>query len=134
MRNKYIFLAASIITLAMSGCGKAQPVHGKIVYPDGSPAKELAGHLIMFQSVEHKVSASGVIGPEGTFTVGTETETDGAMLGKQRIAIAPPAREIMKPQIKQVIPDWYGSFETSKLEIEIKSGTNTPTITVEKLK
>ncbi len=133
MNKRVVFHLAMLAAFAITGCGKVQPVKGRVVYTDGSPATELAGHYIMFQSGEHKVGATGVIRADGTFTVGTHTDTDGAMLGKQRVAISPPAREITKPVPKKVILDRYASFETSNLEIDITSGTNTPTITVEKL-
>ena len=121
--------------LLLSGCGnKTYPVRGQVVFEDGTPANELAGYAIMFQSEEHKTSAAGTIQPDGTFSVGTHTDTDGAMLGKQRVAITPPVPVIHVRRPPSLIHERYGDFDTSQLEIEIKPGTNQPTITVDRAK
>ena len=131
---RYKVFAAFIAMIVLAGCGNMRPVNGKVVFADGATAVELSGHLIMLQSVEHKVGASGVIRADGTFTLGTHTDSDGAMLGKHRVAITPPVREINKPAPKIIISDRYGKFETSNLEVEIQSGTNLLVLTVDRLK
>ena len=121
--------------LLLSGCGnKMYPVRGQVVFEDGTPANELAGYAIMFQSQEHKTSAAGTIQPDGTFSVGTHTDTDGAMLGKQRVAITPPIPLTHVRRAPSKIHERYGGFDTSQLEIDIKPETNQPTITVERAK
>lgn len=117
----------------LSGCGgKTYPVKGQVVFEGGVPAKELAGYLIMFQSEDQKEGANGLIRPDGSFTVGTFNEGDGSLRGKQRVAITPPAPDIHAPRQPSLIPDRYGSFDTSKLDVEIKPETNRLTIEVER--
>ncbi len=118
------------------GCGsRANQVQGKVVFKGSTtPASELAGYQVMFESTEQKVSANGVVQADGTFRVGTDKDNDGAILGKHRVALTPPLEEEGKPRVKKQIPDRYGSFETSQLEVVIKSGTNEVTLEVEGLK
>lgn len=118
-----------------TGCGsKTYPAEGKVVFADGTPAVELAGYFIMFQSLEHKTSATGTIQPDGSFAMGTMTSADGAMLGKQRVAITPPPADVHKPRPPSPLPARYGSFETSGIEVEIKPETNQLIVTVERTK
>ena len=88
----------------------------------------------MFQSQKHKNSANGIVQPDGSFTVGTLKDGDGAMLGTQRIAITPPIAEPEKPIPPKIIDKKYGDFETSKLEVEIKAEQNKITLKVERIK
>jgi hypothetical protein len=131
-----IFLAGLLLALSLlGGCGKkAYPVKGQVVYEDGAAANDLAGCYIMLESEDRKVSASGVIGPDGSFTVGTFQEGDGALLGKQRVAITPPIAEVHKPRPPAPIAAKYNSFDTSMLEIDIKAQTNEVTVKVERMK
>ncbi len=119
----------------LTGCGsKTYPVDGQVVFEDGAPARELAGYYIMFQAEDGKTGATGLIKPDGSFSVGTFNEGDGALRGKQRVAIAPPAPEVHKPRLPLSIPARYGDFNTSELEVEIKPQSNQLKIQVERLK
>ena len=45
-----------LASLSAAGCGNdhaTYPVHGQIVYPDGSPATDLEGYTVTFESVDH---------------------------------------------------------------------------------
>ena len=120
---------------SVAGCGpRTYTVQGQLVFEDDSPAKELAGYTIMFQSIEHQKGADGIIQADGTFTVGTNRDGDGAMLGKQRVAITPPTPEVDAPRPRSLILKKYGSFDTSELEVEIKAETNRVKIKVERAK
>lgn len=133
---RHLSLLSLLLALyPLVGCGsKTFPVEGQVVFEDGAPAKELAGYYIMFQSEDRTAGANGLIRPDGSFSVGTFNEGDGALRGKQRVAIAPPAPEVHKPRLPIHLSERYASFDTSDLEVEIKPQTNKLTIQVERLK
>jgi len=81
--------------VVLPGCGKGTcKVQGKVVYEDGQQAgNELEGYSVTFESEEDRVSASGLIGSDGTFEVGTFENADGAVAGRHRVAITPPMHE-----------------------------------------
>lgn len=126
---------AALLLLCLAGCGqKTHPIEGLVVFEDGTPAKELKGYNIMFQSVEGKMGADGRIKDDGTFTVGTFKDGDGAIVGRQRVAITTPMPEGDQMRKPSLILDKYQSFETSELEIEVKSGKNSVKIEVKRAK
>lgn len=135
MSGRAILVGFGLVLLLTVGCGKrTYPIKGHVVFEDGTPAKELAGYLIMFQSKEHNASANGLIQADGSFSVGTFSEGDGALQGKQRIAIMPPPPLTDTARAPSLIHARYGSFDTSELEIEVKPDENELTIKVEKAK
>jgi len=103
-------LAPFAVLLLCAGCGGkgTYPVEGKVVYPDGAAAIDLAGHTVNFESAELNVSATGEVQPDGTFKLGTFENEDGAPPGKYRVTIfrplpigdEPPPREIINPKYK----------------------------------
>ena len=136
-RFRWMVLATlPLLLLLLAGCAKkTHLVKGQVVFDDGTPAKELAGYYIMFESDDPKASATGVIAADGSFTVGTFQEGDGALVGRQRVAISPPPAEVHKPPLPPApIAKKYGSFETSLIEVDIQAQTNELTIKVERLK
>src|SRR5581483_9851663 len=84
-----------LLVCTLVGCGgRTHPVEGKVVFKGSTdPARELAGYQVMFESAEQKVSANGVVQPDGTFRVGTFKDNDGAVPGKHRVALSPPSEE-----------------------------------------
>ena len=77
--------ALLLAVLALAGRGdRAYPVEGKVIYhPDGRAAVELVGCTIDFDPITEgkKLGATGVINKDGSFTVGTHTGDDGAVVG-----------------------------------------------------
>jgi hypothetical protein len=115
----------AVLVAGLAGCGggRTASVEGKLVWADGTPAKELAGGVVMFQTADGATKMHGVIGPDGAFELadavpeGTyqvyvsetlpvlrETDTEGAVLG-------PPK---MDPR--------FGDPKTSGLTATIQSG------------
>ncbi len=95
MRDFYckpiVRLTASAVVLAMvtclaAGCGGDQlpcaPAEGKVTL-DGKP---LEFGAVMFQP-EAGPPARGTIGPDGSFTLGTYSASDGAIIGKHTVRI-----------------------------------------------
>jgi hypothetical protein len=127
--------------LGVAGCGGGEsvyPVHGQIVYSDGSPATDLEGFTVSFESVEHAptaeqagIGAWGLVQSDGTFTVGTYKPADGAVPGKHRVAISPEPHLADEPVAKSPIPVKYATPRNSGLEVEVTQGTNNIVLTVE---
>ena len=132
-------LCAAAGAALLSGCGSGtHPVHGKVVFKDTeAAATELAGYVVALESVDGKVSASGVVKPDGTFEVGTHKPGDGAVPGKHRAALNPPmTHELIEgPEAKPpapLIPDKYGTFGTSGLEITVERSGQEVVLQVER--
>jgi len=129
-----LFVGGIPFLAVATGCSNGTyPVHGSIVYTDGSPAKELAGGAVELDSLEQPISARGSIDEEGKFVISTFEAEDGAVPGKHRVLIVSRQATGDEP-VGKVIDSKYQSFETSELELEVTPGTNTPTFTVERAK
>jgi predicted small lipoprotein YifL len=129
-----------MVAAAMNGCGKRgpelAPVSGKVTYK-GQPLK-FGG--VTFQP-EVGWAATGVIQPDGTFRMVMTGRGDGAVVGKNKIRIAcftnqdpskkGPGGTSLAGGIAlgaPLIPRKYLSYETSGLEVEVRSGTNDPVV------
>ncbi len=131
-----------LASLSLLGCGSGQsvyPVQGQIVYADGSPAMDLNGYTVTFESVEHMATAErtgiggwGNVEADGSFTIGTYKPADGAVLGKHRVAISPEPQLSDGPATKLPIALKYATVDTSGIEVEVTRGTNTIALTVER--
>lgn len=117
-----ILAGAAVGLTLLAGCGKKptlptlHPVHGKVVTKDGKPAN---GGVVQFQSLtDSTVSASGVIGPDGTFSIASfkgGIRSQGAVEGDCRVMI------ILADQ----------SFCTLKKPCTVKPGDNEVKLVVE---
>lgn len=111
-----------LMLLLVVGCGSRYvPVSGTVVYPDGTPARELKGGAVEFQAVDEPISARGSIDEEGRFTITTENPGDGALPGKHKVVVTPPPNYLDAPRPMLLDPK-YGQYETSKLEVVVESG------------
>ena len=55
-------MATAMLLLGLAGCSRGPrmyPVQGKVTWDNGAEAKELAGGLVICESVEGKVGAAG---------------------------------------------------------------------------
>ena len=109
------------------------PVTGEVLLSDGTPLK---GGWIILESPEAGLAARGVIQTDGTFQLGTYEQSDGAVAGKQRLAITPAPPEGYDPDqasAPALIHQRYLHMDTSGLEFEvIPDGDNHFEITLEK--
>ncbi|MDY0170618.1 MAG: hypothetical protein RBS80_29020 [Thermoguttaceae bacterium] len=144
-RRWWRFAAIGVLVFtvpALTGCGGSHPVypvHGQIVYEDGSPATELAGGTVTFESVDHQATAAqtgvaswGVVQSDGTFTLGTFKPADGAVPGKHRVAISPAPDMIEGVMTEPPISLKYATVENSGLEAEVTRGRNNIVLTIER--
>jgi hypothetical protein len=130
-RNKTAkFAALAVLMAAIAGCGNSQlkthPVHGQFKYEDGTFPK--FGE-VEFYNAQHRLNARGKINRDGTFTVGTFKEADGAVAGKHRVVVmqhvtspltarALTDRNVQHDHGKLLSPHYY-DYRTSDLECEV---------------
>lgn len=133
-RRARLVSALAFLLVTVIGCNDGRyPVHGKVVYEDGTPLTE---GTIVGETGDGaaKVMAQGDIRSDGTFTWGTIRPRDGAVPGKYRVAVLPRALgdSEMAQGMKPAVAQKFTSYETSGIEFEVKAGTNQFTVTVNK--
>jgi hypothetical protein len=122
----YVLLAASLMSLAFSGCGKGletYPVQGKVQFANGKP---LVGGSVEFltRDAEGKaVNARGAINDDGTFQVKTRDQ-EGAIAGKHQIVVMPVRVDAVSKTT--VIPPnpldpRFGNYATSGLSFTVEA-------------
>jgi hypothetical protein len=123
------------------GCGSSSyPVHGRVVWSDGSPAKELEGGFVGFESLVNDVNARGDIAADGTFSLSSLKKDDGLPPGKYQVVVAPPEpfydeQAPAQPAIgRRMLPMKYQSYQTSGLESTVEAKENDITLTIDKAK
>src|SRR5262245_32710620 len=119
------------------GCGSGgiYPVEGQVTWKDGSPANNLAGSLVFFESSEKKTSSRGSIGPDGSFQLTTNKENDGAPAGEHTVLIIEIGRKSLGgPDSSAIAPGKidtrYATPATSDLRAAVKPGRNKITLVV----
>ena len=83
------FLSVTLVCLSMTvGCGEnripTDPVSGTAVFDDGSPVRT---GTVELSSQDHKLTATGTIGDDGSFVLGTYGSDDGACAGEHRVIV-----------------------------------------------
>ncbi|MFK7769725.1 MAG: hypothetical protein AB8B55_21130 [Mariniblastus sp.] len=137
-RRRYAALAVLLLASAV-GCNSDQlathPVDGVLKYEDGT--YPMFGN-IEFYNESHKINARGTINRDGTFTVGTYEDSDGAVEGRHQIVIqqitGDSLTEKLSNQIKHdhgaLLDSAYFDYRTSDLECVISPGRNQVELTV----
>jgi len=113
------FRSSAVACLMFAGCGgsteqastllKPVPVKGSVLYK----GKALTGGTVRFEPEDGGREASGNIEPDGTFTLTTFKAADGAVAGKHRVAVDPPAD---KPK---ALPAKYKSAASSGIVLDV---------------
>jgi len=107
-------------------------VAGSIVYSgDGTAAVELSGYRVSFlcyenqpEGKQNRVTATGLVREDGTFTVNTYEIGDGAVLGTHQIAITPPTQYSDNEGLMKILIDpRYGSPKQSGLTAVVDGDT-----------
>lgn len=124
MRIAVIALIGSAVCAGCNRGPELAPVSGKVTYK-GEPLKH--GN-ILFQPFTGP-PAKGEIGSDGSFTLSTIKNNDGAVIGKHRVQVictapqakpANPDEEI--PSAKSLIPEKYSNYVTSEIAVEVVKG------------
>src|SRR5262245_60234594 len=128
-----LFVAVAFL---LPGCGpKYYPVEGKVVWADDTPAKELEGSQVVFESAEMKISARGTIGADGGFTMTMINPDDGVPAGTYKVAIVEERKPINNDwsNVKPAVLDGkYYSLSTSGLTATVTTGKNPITLKVDR--
>ncbi len=108
-----------VALLGVFGCGgiKTYPVQGVIRYKDGKSVEPLARGAVEFEALEGEAkgrNARGDIQPDGSFSLTTFALGTGAVEGKHRVLIVPPAPKEEGPAPKVLAPR-FRRYETSNL-------------------
>jgi len=141
--SKLTFLSFLILLLSVSvGCNSGQlatfPVEGSVKFEDGTFPRFGA---VEFYNAKHEINARGKIQRDGTFTVGTYGEDDGAVEGTHQIVLIQVTGSYLTAkladQIKHdhgdLISTTYFDYRTSELECTITSdGPNKVELEVKK--
>jgi hypothetical protein len=123
-----LHVAVVAAALAAASCGpggpKLHPVKGSVLYQE----KPAEGATVVFQPVNSgpdSLMPSGLVGPDGTFTLTTPPHGDGAPAGDYVVLVTqfpPNARELRHPQ--SLLPPRYGSVTESPLRVTVAAGNN----------
>jgi hypothetical protein len=119
MNRKHLAgLASLVLVVALTGCGrKLHPVQGQVLWEDGQPARELAGRMIYFESLEQRSISRSTIKEDGSFQLTTDKPeargTDGAPPGHHRVYLVDGTPPLLEKRFCR--PD------TSGLEVTVPS-------------
>jgi hypothetical protein len=126
-----VVVLSLVFSAALIGCdGGAQQaaVSGKVTYM-GEAVK--GGTLIFGPIGEGNVGqpASANIQPDGTYVLGTNRASDGALIARHRVAFTPPPQELTKEQQTDPTyiapPPAYMGMVPRQVEVAVKAGKNT---------
>ena len=132
-----------LLATASVGCNSGQlptyPVQGIVQFEDGS--RPMFGDIEFFNEA-NKINARGKINRDGTFTVTTYTENDGAVAGTHKIIIMQITGDYLTAKISDqiqhdhgdLIHSRYNDYRTSGLECTVSSRENNFELTIRKSK
>lgn len=123
-------------TIIATGCKQSEniyPVSGTIVFEDGSPV--MFGD-IEFQASQELINARGKIQRDGSFTVGTRSKSDGAILGEHKVVIVQTVTNHFNLDVVHdhghTVDPLYSSYQTTDLTVEVKPEKNQLNLVVKK--
>lgn len=135
-------LAALVASLV--GCGSPSNTHvvqGKVVFSDGTPVQ--FGDIETL-SVDQRVNARGKIEKDGSFTLTTYEEGDGAVAGEHKTVIIQTSGNPLIANAKMGpiththghdLGSKYRSYDTSGLTFHVEAGkVNEVTLTIDEFK
>jgi hypothetical protein len=133
-----VLTVAVLLTLLPGGCstGGPYPVDGKVVWKDGSPARELEGSQVVFDLPEKQTSARGIVQSDGTFQLTTNKPNDGALAGEYKVLVLETRKQLGGPDGINIAPGVVDSRfydpKTSDLQVTVKPGLNKIRLTVDR--
>lgn len=122
------FFVFAILFLLFGGCGDSS--RQKVVKVTGTVAldgKPLTNGVVIFTPGSGR-GATGVLGSDGTFSLSTYDESDGATIGIHGVSIVPALadKEVLESEepigAKPQIPVKYSNPASSGLKREVKTG------------
>ncbi len=127
--HRLLWVLTSVVVLALTtGCGPRRPAvvpAAGIVTLDGRP---LPGGFVRLVPVASR-PATGVIGPDGRFTLGTFAAADGCVPGTHGAEVIGPLpaggeKASAAPAPAVTVPDRYRTAETSGLTVTVTGPTS----------
>lgn len=133
---QFCLLMALFIFTGCSNQERTYQVEGHLEFEDGSPVKFGTIELL---NQEKKINSRGKIGRDGSFTLGTFAEGDGAIAGTHLVTIQQfvtvPLTFDQHDKIThdhgKLVSDKYRTYTQTDLEITIKRQKNIVTLIVE---
>jgi hypothetical protein len=131
-RGRRAVPVAALLLLSAAGCShRLSPVGGRVTYEDGTP---VTYGMVIFESKEgpHKITARGLIQPDGSYQLSMAKPGDGVPPGPYRVLIGPG--QVIDPDAPPPLPfdKHYTDFATSGLEYEVQAGPNEFVIKLER--
>ncbi|GAA4435681.1 carboxypeptidase-like regulatory domain-containing protein [Bremerella cremea] len=124
-----VSLCCAVTMLGLVGCsgsnGATEQVTGTVTFEDGTPIK---GGTIVFASLDENSSSIGYIKEDGTYELGTFSETDGAPKGRYEVTVIGSSDYGQSSPIHQK----YANQGQSPLKAEVQDGPNVIDFKVEK--
>src|SRR5829696_6588952 len=127
MRRTVQLLIAAVVVVA--GCGQPEkvvthPVTGQVYY-DGKPAAGVQVYLFPVAAPmvpDIPANPHGTTGPDGRFTIGTFTESDGAAEGSYQVVLYWPNSDNSEEEATEDrLLGWY-TVARSKLTVVVPAG------------
>lgn len=121
-RNAAIALAAALL---LAGCGSSDK--GQVSGTVTAAGQPVTGGSVSFAPVAGSVSAgrvaTGAVRSDGSFSLSTDTDEDGALIGRHEVVYTPPSvgGESADPAAKSP----YHGLVPREREVEVKGGVNT---------
>lgn len=108
----------------LAGCGETtHPVEGVVHFRgDDMPATELAQGVVVFETLDQKEGARGIIGGDGRFRLETLDLREGALARKYRVAVVPPPEP--GARTRRTVDSRFTKPTSSGIEVEVNRGTN----------
>lgn len=110
------------------GCNASEeiyPVKGTVVFEDGSPV--MFGD-IEFQASLEPINARGKIQRDGSFTMGTRSSNDGALVGEHKVVIVQAVTNHFNLDVVHdhghIADPMYSSYQTTELTVDVKPEEN----------
>lgn len=143
MMRTYAGSLFAIMACLTAGCSDGRiptfPAEGRVIFPTGAPVRT---GFVESRSLDHAINARGKIERDGSFTLGTYTEGDGAVTGRhQSVVIQFIAGDnlLAEQYLPKIVHDHghevdlsFADYTTSELEFTIKPDTkNFITLVVE---
>lgn len=119
MKHSLIICALLSLCVFAVGCNSKIAVSGKVTFPDGSP---LTVGKVVFEDQAGEFTYSGILKPDGSYTLGTLKETDGIPKGTYKVAVY-GASEETAAGLKHFIDKKFRSTKNSGITCDVQRKT-----------
>jgi len=138
-RDRRRAVLVMLVTTLLGGCGRAvtstpvlpkYEVKGKVLQADGKPLT--SGKIEFFPKSPEAQSASGPIDSDGSYSLGSITPGEGAVVGEYRVTVTPLTPEKGAKSKTPPFPDKYKDETTTDLTAKVEAKPNSFDFTLKK--